>query len=86
MVSNREIEDLFDRWNPNKIRTGDRVRVKMSGRSYLGRVVGLDLDVKNEKVYVNLKLMDNTKRNPSRVDASDCHRVEVTYPGHHNNI
>ena len=86
MVSNREIEDLFDKWNPNKIRTGDRVRVKMSGRTYIGRVVGLDLDVKNEKVYVNLKLMDNTKRNPSRVDANDCHRVEVAYPGHHNNV
>lgn len=85
MASNREIQKLFDKWNPNQIRTGDRVRVKLAGLSYLGRVVGLDLDMKNEKVYVNLKLVDNTKRNPSRVDASDCHLLESTYPGHHNN-
>lgn len=84
MLSNRDIEKLFDQWNPNKIKAGDRVRVKMSGYSYVGRVVGLDLDMKNKKVYANLKLIDNTKKNPSRVDATDCFLAsETMYPGHH---
>ena len=84
MVSNRDIERLFDQWNPNKIKAGDRVRVKMSGYSYIGRVVGLDLDLKNKKVYANLRLIDNTKRYPTRVDASDCFStLETMYPGHH---
>jgi ribonuclease I len=83
MVSNRDIEKLFDQWNPNKIKAGDRVRVKMSGYSYIGRVVGLDLDLKNKKVYANLRLADNTKKNPCRVDVADCFSaVETMYPGH----
>jgi hypothetical protein len=84
MISNRQIEQLFDQWNPNSIRAGDRVRVKMSGYSYVARVVGLELDQKNKKVYANLRLIDNTKRNPSRVDAADCFlATEALYPGHH---
>ena len=83
MVSNRDIEKLFDQWNPNKIKAGDRVRVKMVGYSYVGRVVGLDLDLKNKKVYANLRLADNTKKNPCRVDAADCFSaLETMYPGH----
>lgn len=82
--SNRDIERLYDQWNPNNIQTGDRVRIKMHGYSYLARVVGLDLDIKNKKVYANLRLADNTKRNPSRVDVSDCIKADQpVFPGHH---
>ena len=84
MISNREIEKLFDKWNPNKIKAGDRVDVSC-GAVYRARVVGLDLDMKNKKVYANLRLQDNTKRNPTRVDVADCHRITALYPGHHNN-
>ena len=48
MPSNREIEKLFDQWNPNGIRAGDRVQVSNS-QKYQARVVGLDLDMKNKK-------------------------------------
>ena len=84
MTSNRDIEKLFEQWNPNKIRAGDRVRVRLHETTYLARVVGLDLDIKNQKVYANLRLMDNTKKFPSKVDASDCFSASgPLYPGHH---
>ena len=60
MVSNRDIDKLYEQYNPNNIRSGDRVMVSV-GYRYLARVVGLDLDLKNKKVYANLRLMDNTK-------------------------
>ena len=86
MTSNRDIEKLFDQWNPNNIRAGDRVKVTIMSESYTARVVGLDLDLKNKKVYANLRLMDNTKKRPSRVDVSDCTAIRTpTYPGHHYN-
>ena len=86
MTSNRDIEKLFEQWNPNNIRAGDRVRVKLHEVSYQARVVGLDLDLKNKKVYANLRLMDNTKRLPSKVDVADCIPTSTpTYPGHHCN-
>ena len=84
MVSNREIENLYKKYNPNNIRSGDRVNVRI-GYSYVARVVGLDLDIKNKKVYANLKLLDNTKRHPIRVDACDCYPMGPLYPGHHRN-
>ena len=77
MLSNREIERLYDKYNPNRIRSGDRVTVRLS-RPYRARVVGLDLDIKNKKVYANLRLMDNTKKNPNRVDVADCHQERLT--------
>ena len=86
MTSNRDIEKLFEQWNPNDIRAGDRVRVRLHEVTYLARVVGLDLDMKNKKVYANLRLMDNTKKFPSRVDAADCFStLPPPYPGHHSN-
>tara|TARA_Y100000592_G_C5476833_1_gene322759 strand:+ start:238 stop:495 length:258 start_codon:yes stop_codon:yes gene_type:complete len=84
MISNREIERLYEQYNPNNIRSGDRVTVKL-GYTYMARVVGLDLDLKNKKVYANLRLMDNTKKNPIRVDVADCYPAGVLYPGHHSN-
>lgn len=85
MFSNRDIERLYEKYNPNKIKTGDRVTVNL-GYVYKARVVGLELDIKNKKVFANLKLMDTTKRHPIRVDVSDCRVVtSVLYPGHHNN-
>ena len=83
-ISNRDIDKLYEMYNPNGIRSGDRVRV-MIGYSYVARVVGLDLDIKNKKVFANLKLMDNTKRHPIRVDATDCYPMGPMYPGHHSN-
>ena len=82
--SNRDIERLYDKYNPNNIRSGDRVRVAI-GKHYLARVVGLHLDIKNKKLYADLRLLDNSKNNPTRVDVSDCHLMTVIYPGHHNN-
>ena len=85
MVSNREIARLYDKYNPNKIKSGDRVTVSI-GYKYQARVVGLELDVKNSKVYANLKLMDNSKKHPIRVDVSDCYPApSPMYVGHHNN-
>jgi len=83
MTSNREIEKLFDQWNPNQIRVGDQVQVVV-GIKYRARVIGLDLDLKNRKVFANLKLSDNSKRYPIRVDVSDCYSTGSGYPGHHN--
>ena len=82
--SNRDIERLYAKYNPNDIRTGDRVRVTI-GSYYTARVVGLDFDLKNKKIYANLRLLDNTKHNPTRVDVSDCYPMTPLYPGHHNN-
>ncbi len=85
MISNREVERLYDRYNPNNIRTGDRVIVNV-GYKYKARVVGLELDVKNKKVFANLKLVENRKKYPIRVDVSDCTVVPaIMYPGHHYN-
>ena len=84
--SNRDIERLYDMYNPNQITTGDMVLVNLHKMRYSARVVGLDLDIKNKKVYANLKLINQNKRNPIRVDVADCTRtMNPLYPGHHNN-
>jgi hypothetical protein len=82
MTSNREIERLFDKWNPNRIRAGDRVQVSNT-QKYLARVVGLELDLKNQKVYANLRLINQNRSLPIRVDAADCYPFAGLYPGHH---
>ena len=82
MTSNRDIEKLFEQWNPNNIRAGDRVQVN-NGVKYIARVVGLELDIKNKKVFAFLKLADVTKNYPIRVDVSDCFRNLAVYPSHH---
>ena len=85
MASNREIEKLFDQWNPNRIRAGDRVKVS-NGQKYQARIIGLEIDIKNKKVYANLKLMSEGSRGrPIRVDVADCYHLEPIYPGHHQN-
>ena len=85
-VSNREIQNLYDAFNPDGIKTGDRVVVKNGANVYNARVVGLDLDLKNQKVYANLKLFENSKNYPIRVDVLDCTSpAKPLYPGHHNN-
>lgn len=85
-MSNRDIQKLYDQYNPNKIKTGDRVTVNSSAGPYAARVVGLDLDIKNRKVFANLKLLDVTKKVPIRVDVADCVTTShPVYPGHHNN-
>ena len=84
--SNRDIEKLFDKYNPNRIRSGDIVRVNLHSQEYTARVVGLNLDLKNKKVYADLKLIEQNKNNPTRVDVADCIRnTRNLYPGHHNN-
>lgn len=82
MTSNRDIEKLFEQWNPNNIRAGDRVQVNNSMK-YIARVVGLELDIKNKKVFAFLKLADVTKNYPIRVDVRDCFRNLSVYPSHH---
>lgn len=84
-LSNRDIERLYDRYNPNNVKTNDRVSVKLGSIIYEARIVGLELDVKNRKVFANLKLVDTTRRVPIRVDCADCYPRTLTYPGHHNN-
>ena len=82
--SNRDIEKLFDSYNPNKIKSGDLVKVKLSHASYSARVVGLSLDMKNKKVYADLKLIEQNRNHPTRVDVSDCISNSMPlYPGHH---
>lgn len=82
MTSNRDIEKLFEQWNPNNIRAGDRVQVN-NYTKYIARVVGLEIDLKNEKVFACLKLADVTKNHPIRVDVKDCYRNIAVYPSHH---
>ena len=84
--SNRDINKLFDQYNPNKIKSGDLVKVVLSHSSYSARVVGLSLDIKNRKVYADLKLLEQNRKHPTRVDVTDCViSTKPLYPGHHNN-
>jgi hypothetical protein len=90
-ASNREIEKLFDKYNPGNIRTGARVMVKLLDQQYFARIVGLDLDLKNKKVYANLRLLEGSspRNTPTRVDVNDCTIITTgthpLYAGHHNN-
>ena len=72
-ISNREIERLWGRYNPQEISAGDIVEVSI-GQKYRARVVGLDLDLKNKKVYANLKLFEPSSKVPIRVDVADCRK------------
>ena len=82
--SNRDLQKLYDKYNPNQIKSGDMVLVRMQSFSYSARVVGLDLDLKNKKVFANLKLLTPSKKHPIRVDVADCVRSGMPlYPGHH---
>ena len=82
--SNRDIEKLFDKYNPNKIKSGDMVKVTLSHASYAARVVGLGLDIKNRKVYADLKLIEQNRRHPTRVDVADCTTNTASpHPRHH---
>ena len=82
--SNRDISKLFDAYNPNGIKSGDMVKVKLSHASYSARVVGLSLDIKNKKVFADLKLIEQNRNHPTRVDVSDCVATAMPlYPGHH---
>ncbi len=82
--SNRDVEKLFDKYNPNQIKSGDMVKVVLSSVSYSARVVGLYLDIKNKKVYADLKLLEQNKNHPTRVDVADCVISGMPlYPGHH---
>ena len=82
--SNRDISKLFDSYNPNRIKSGDLVKVSLSHASYSARVVGLSLDIKNKKVYADLKLLEQNNKHPTRVDVSDCVTSSMPlYPGHH---
>ena len=84
--SNRDIEKLFDKYNPNEIKSGDLVKVMLSHASYSARVVGLDLDLKNRKVFANLKLIEQNRKHPTRVDVADCIKSgKPIFPGHHYN-
>mgnify|MGYP003114612753 CR=1 FL=1 len=56
MTSNRDIQKLFDQWNPNNVRTGDRVQVNINtNQPYPARVVGLDIDLKKRKGLCQFK-------------------------------
>ena len=82
----KDKEYLFEKYNPNRIRIGDRVTVSV-GKRYPARVVGLTLDIKNKKVLADLKLLDNKPGEllPVRVDVSDCYSTKSLYRGHHEN-
>ena len=70
--SNRDLERLYDKYNPNNIRSGDLVEVDLNYVRYSARIVGLSLDIKNRKVYADLKLIEQNKTHPIRVDVADC--------------
>ena len=86
-ISNRDIEKLYEKYNPQSLRTGDRVMVKLLDMQYFARIVGLDLDIKNKKMYANLRILSKSHQSaPCRVDVTDCERSSQTnplYPGHH---
>ena len=85
VVSNREVEELFDKYNPRNIRSGDRVLVTLHQISYFARIVGLELDIKNKKIYASLRLFKNLDSSslPTRVDIADCkHTVNGVTPIH----
>jgi hypothetical protein len=86
MLSEREKQKLFEQYNPNQVRVGDRVLVSVGSR-YPARIVGLSLDIKNRKVYAHLKLLDRNlgAAYPTKVDAADCYSSGPLYPGHHTN-
>ena len=82
--SNRDIDRLYERFNPNKVKSGDLVLVNLSHARYSARVVGLSLDIKNKKVYADLKLVEQDNRHPIRVDVADCTvSPGPLFPGHH---
>lgn len=82
--SNRDIDKLFDQFNPNRVKSGDLVLVSLSHARYSARVVGLSLDIKNKKVYANLRLIEQDSRHPIRVDVADCTVPPgPLFPGHH---
>jgi len=83
-ISNRDVEKLYDKYNPNGITTGDFVQVSLGSQQYRARVVGMDLDIKNKKVFAHLKLMEQKNNLPTRVDCADCRKSPTPmYPGHH---
>lgn len=83
--SNRDIDRLYEQYNPNRVKSGDLVLVNLSHARYSARVVGLSLDIKNKKVYADLKLVEQDRRHPIRVDVADCTvSPGPLYPGHHH--
>ena len=90
-ISNRDIERLYNKYNPHGLRAGDRVLVRLHEQQFFARIVGLDLDIKNKKVYANLRLLGDRgyTHRPTRVDVTDCSRTlngsDPLYPSHHNN-
>jgi hypothetical protein len=88
-ISNRDIDRLYDKYNPGKLKSGDRVIVTMMDMQYFARIVGLDLDIKNKKMYANLRILTKSYKSfPTRVDISDCAKSSSPtpmYSGHHKN-
>ena len=83
--SNRDINKLFEQFNPNRVKSGDMVIVNLSHARYSARVIGLSLDLKNKKVFADLKLVEQNKQHPIRVDVADCVvSPGPLYPGHHH--
>ena len=82
--SHRDIDKLYEMYNPNGVKSGDMVLVNLSHAKYSARVVGLSLDIKNRKVYADLKLIEQDRRHPIRVDVADCTvSLGPLFPGHH---
>ncbi len=71
---NLESIDLTShKYNRNNVSVGDSVVVNI-GYRYAAVVKGLKLDIKNKKIIAYLE--NSAKRCPSKVDVSDCSKLE----------
>jgi len=71
---NMESTDLTShKYNRNNVSIGDPVVVNI-GYRYAAIVKGLKLDTKNKKIIAYLE--NSTKSCPSKVDVSDCRKLE----------
>ena len=61
------------KYNRNNVEVGDSVIVNI-GYRYVAVIEGLKLDTKNKKIVAYLK--NSVKRCPSKVDVSDCSKLE----------
>jgi len=69
-----DLIDLTDHeYNRNSVSVGDSVVVNI-GYRYAAIVKGLKLDTKNKKIIAYLK--NSIKSCPSKVDVSDCSKLE----------
>jgi len=64
---------FLEKNNPENIKAGDTVLVKISPYEYFAKVYNIAPDLKNKKVYANLEKVPEGL--PAKVDISDCKNI-----------